>query len=233
MNWREYNPQNEINPQDKIGEFHNTLLEYFVENIDKISNDPQKDFTIINDSINLLVPKAIELLNISPDIQEKNMTYGACTASIIKSRDNGNIFLEITDFSLLFQDIWKQITTIVDKLTVDNIVETLSLLKEMDKQIVNCDLSDFEKPIAFQANSIARFSSAYWVVEKDNPNSSWIEISETRGGDFKQYSPPNWVYSDIKAAYVGALFTSNPLIALGGAAVSSALDAAIDYSKKR
>lgn len=233
MNWKEFNPQNEINPQDKIGEFHNRLLEYFVEDIDKISTDTQKCFTIINDTINLLVPKAIELLEINPDIKERNLTYGACVSSIVKSGDNQNIFLNITDFSVLFQDIWKQITAIVDKLTIDNIIETLSLLKEMDYKIIESDLSDFEKTILFQTNSISRFSSAYWVAEKKDSNSSWIKISEERGGDFKQNSPPAWVYSDLKAAYIGAFFTANPLVALGGAAASSALDAAIAYSRKK
>lgn len=96
MNWMECNPQNDLNPQDNIGEKHNLLLKHFVANIDEISADSEK-------------------------------------------------------------------TTI------------------------------------FQVNSIARYSSVYWV------------------------------YTDIKAAYIGAWFTANPFVALGAVAVSSVVDAAIDY----
>jgi len=233
MNWREYNPQNDLNPQDSIGENHNLLLEHFVNNIDKISVDSDKEFTIISDSISILLPKAIELLNISPDNQSKNRAYGACTAAIIESCDRRNLYLQITDYSQEFQNIWMQITNVTGQLTIENINDTLNELREIDNFIINSDLSDSEKTTIFQVNSIARYSSAYWVSEKDNVNSDWIEISEERGGDFMQKDPPNWVYTDIKAAYIGAWFTGNPLAALGAAAVSSAVDAAIDYYNEK
>ncbi len=229
MSWRNYNPQNNSNPQDTIGENHNLLIEYFVTNIDEISSDPEKEFTIISDTISLLLPKVIELLDISPDNQEKNITYGACTASIIKGCDRRNLYLEITDYSATFQNIWDEITNVTNLLTIENIENSISSLKNIDSDIAESELSDLEKNVIYQVNSIARFSSAYWVAEKINPESAWIDISDVRGGNFAAEKPPRWVYSDIKAAYIGALFTWNPFAALGAAAVTSAVDAAIDY----
>lgn len=229
MNWKDYNPGNALNPHDNIGLNHNLLIEHFLQNVDKISVGSDQKFTIISDTISLILPKAIELLKIKPDNQSKNLAYGACAAAIIELHDRKKMFFQIADFSKEFENFWVQINNIINQLSNENINDVLNELKEIDKHIINSILSDSEKKLLLQVNSIARYSSTYWFSEKNNPQSEWISISRERGLDFTRKAPPGWVYSDIKAAYIGFWFTANPFVALGAAAVASLVDALIDF----
>lgn len=229
MNWKDYNPGNALNPYDNIGLNHNLLIEYFLQNVDKISVGSDKKLTIISDTISLVLPKAIELSEIRPDNQSKNLAYGAYAAAIIESFDKENLFFQIDDFSKEFWNLWEQLNNTITKLNIENVNDVLIELKEIDNHLISSDLSDSEKKIILQVNSIARYSSAYWVSEKNNPQSKWISISLERCGDFTRKAPPSWVYSDIKGAYIGAWFTANPFVALGSGAVSSLVDALIDF----
>ncbi|MBT3301282.1 MAG: hypothetical protein HOD63_03350 [Bacteroidetes bacterium] len=235
MSWQTYNPENPINPDDYMGQFHNELLEFFVNNVDEICDDPELDSapTMLTDTATLLIPKVIELLNITPTIEEKNTAFGACILAVTRPCDRRNLFMDISEFSTEFQTIWNSIKSEVNNLTVSNINNILTNLKGIDTTIQNSSLVQLEKTSAFQINSIARFSSAYWVNEKLNPNSPWIEISADRGGEYAMKDPPDWVYADIEGALIGAWFTANPFVALGGGAATSAYHAAKKAYKKK
>ncbi len=235
MIWQTYNPENPINPDDYMGQFHNELIAFFVNNVDEVLADPELDAacTMLTDTVTLLIPKAIELLNISPSIEEKNTVFGALITAVIRRCDRRNLYMEITELSDEFQSIWNSIGNEVNNLTISNINSIITNLKGIDTTILNSNLNPTEKTCAFQINSIARFSSAYWVNEKLNPNSPWIEISANRGGEYAIKSPPDWVTVDIDGALIGAWFTGNPLAALGGGAVASAVHAARKAYKKK
>lgn len=188
---------------------------------------------MLTDTVTLIFPKTIELLNITPNTEEKNRAFGACIAAALKPCDRKNLFLEIIDFSSDFQIIWTSIVNNVNALTVNNINEIITELKNVDTVISHSSLGTDEKSLAFQVNSIARFSSAYWVTEKLNPNSEWIGISNLRGGDYAECDPPDWVYTDIESALIGFWFAGGPFSALGCAGACSAYKAAKDaYNKK-
>jgi hypothetical protein len=55
-----------------------------------------------------------------------------------------------------------------------------------------------------------------------------LDIGGSNGGGFRAGNPPEWVYTEIKAALIGFWFPGGPVSALAGAAVSSAVDAIIE-----
>jgi hypothetical protein len=84
-------------------------------------------------------------------------------------------------------------------------------------------MNNEEMNYMFYVNSVARYSSAYWVYEKLNPNSPWIQISIDIGGNWSAKQPPDWVFEDIWATWGRAILAPTPLTALAGGAIGSAI----------
>jgi hypothetical protein len=115
MSWQNYNPENNLNPNDNIGLFHNNLLVYLVANINQVSNEPDEIGKIIIDISNLIIPESANYLGITPDFNEKNQTFAASCASVICGDNNiapAPIFLQTSDFSIDLQNTCNEIMNI-------------------------------------------------------------------------------------------------------------------------
>lgn len=231
MEWRELHPQYEINPMDYVGELHNTLLEHFIKNIDNVSKKPCGQYTVVSDAINLILPEAISLLQLTSHCLDYYKAYAACTAAVVNNHDSHKDFLQDAAYSSGFHVILSKILNIIEQLTIDNVDVSLNSLQKIDIDIFAIGLSAFEKDTIWMMNSIARHSSAYWVSAKNDPDSPWINVLSDRGCDFLRKELPELVFTDIKAAFIGAWFAANPLAALGASAVSTAVDAITEYEE--
>lgn len=172
--------------------------------------------------IDIVIPKAIELTDSQLKAGEVDQAYMVALACAVQANGYSNRYFQIAGRDSEFNSIWSKMTSMVLKVSATSIAEVLTELKLLDEEVVNSSIDPDGKLILFRAISTARYSSAYWVSEKLNSASEWIEISDAMGGDFRAGDPPDWVYSDIEGALIGALFTANPFAALGGGAVSSA-----------
>lgn len=127
------------------------------------------------------------------------------------------------------KQIIESIFSIIENLNTGNVEETIFELKQIDSNIEESVLESEEKTIAFRCNSVARFSVAYWSAQKENTSTPWKNFADNYDHEFGISQPPNWVYSDIKTAFISALFAPCPVIPLGAAAVSSAMTAATGW----
>jgi len=163
------------------------------------------------------------------DIIQLEEIVNACYVSLgrlLSNRDASPLIH--SKASIEFFGFYSKLRLILPYTYITNIADKLTDIRDLEKSIDSSGMSTDEKRIAYWVCSTARFSMAYWLNEFDQEKSLWISTAALIGGwedlPVKLSSgPPQWVYDDIEAALVGAFFTANPFVALGGGVATSAV----------
>lgn len=202
--------QNPLNPHDTSGQRHNSHLIAFF-------NDVKTDRSSYK------LSDVIDYFNFPFSLREFEANY----QSRLDSIENQTFPESEYEISPDYYDFVFGLLSIVNSNT-KSLTDKINDIKLLETTILSASVNESQRSVMYVAGSIARFSSYFWAHE-DEGGLNWASKVHDYGfnsnGNNSPSYGPNWedvAGDDISGALIGAWFTANPFVALGGGVASSA-----------
>lgn len=199
----EINPSNPLNEFDYIGQEHNIKLVNFIDSV--IDHTTLEEHFVYNYFYIDGVPTEENIVNII-----KQSSYNPDEYS--------GFMLEMYNENVSIFSHYLMVVSIINN--SDSISSKVNSIISYENSIDYTGYTNEENLALKSMFSVARYSTVLWATE-DQGGLGYLKANEPNyiGGSKKTH---DIVMADISSTYIGALFTANPLVALGGGILGSA-----------
>lgn len=213
MSWTAYKPENDANPYDWFGLYHNQSLDYVSSGFFKLQLKGPGGVSVLLEVAKMISDFLyLKAADKEYDIAVREEILNACYVAVGNVISSRNVFpLVKTKSTKDYFDYYVGLRELLPYTTLENIDRTMTQIRAHEATISPSGMTEVDKRNAYWISSVARYSLAYWISEFSAERSLWVEAaSRINGWDGlvlkAAAGPPQWVTDDIEGALIGAFF---------------------------